>query len=295
MMSATTTAVSFRRAGTSRLTRGVAYLIRRNPTAVLGALVLIAWALIALTVPLWLRVDPLAQNLGDRLQAPSAHHLFGTESLGRDVMARVLWGARLSLPAAIIVIAAALLIGGTYGAVSGYFGGKVDEVMMRLADVTLAFPSIILALAIAAALGPSLRNAMLAVTAVWWPEFARVMRGQVLAVKEYPHVEAARVLGANHWRIITRHILPETFSPLLVKATLDFGNVILLAAGLSFLGLGAVPPAPEWGAMVSEAQQVFGYWWVGTFPALAIVSVVLSANFLGDGLRDLFDPRTRKA
>jgi peptide/nickel transport system permease protein len=294
-MSSTAATALFRRAGTSSVTRWVSYLMRRNPTAVIGALVLIAWGLIALTVPFWLHVDPLAQNLAERLQPPSAHHLFGTESLGRDELARVLWGARLSLPAALIVIAASLLIGGSYGAVSGYFGGKVDEAMMRLADVTLAFPSIILALAIAAALGPSLRNAMLAVTAVWWPEFARVMRGQVLAVKEYPHVEAARVLGASHWRIITRHILPETFSPLLVKATLDFGNVILLAAGLSFLGLGSVPPAAEWGSMVSQAQSEFGYWWVGTFPALAIVSVVLSANFVGDGLRDLFDPRTRKA
>ena len=295
MMSATTASVRFRRAGRSPFTRWVSYLVRRNPTAVIGALVLIAWVLIALTVPFWLHVDPLAQNLGDRLQPPSAQHWFGTEALGRDLLARVLWGARLSLPAALIVIVAALLIGGAYGAVAGYFGGIVDEALMRLADVTLAFPSIILALAIAAALGPSLRNAMLAMTAVWWPEFARVMRGQVLAVKEYPHVEAARVLGASNWRIITRHILPETFSPLLVKATLDFGNVILLAAGLSFLGLGSVPPAAEWGSMVSQAQSEFGYWWVGTFPALAIVSVVLSANFLGDGLRDLFDPRTRKA
>lgn len=293
-MSAAAGTLWFRRSRLAPLTQGAVNLVRRNPTAVVGGLVLVGWALIALTVPLWLHVDPLAQNLDDRLQGPSQHHPFGTESLGRDIMARVLWGSRLSLPAALIVIAAALLIGGTYGMVAGYVGGKLDEALMRVADITLAFPSIILALAIAAALGPSLRNAMLAMTAVWWPEFARVMRGQVLAVREYPHVEAARVLGASHWRIITRHILPETFSPVLVKSTLDFGNVILLAAGLSFLGLGSVPPAPEWGSMVSEAKTVFGYWWVGSFPALAIVTVVLSANFLGDGLRDLFDPRMRK-
>src|SRR5262249_1094210 len=158
----------------------------------------------------------------------------------------------------------------------------------------LASPAIILARAIAGALGPSLRNAMLAITAVWWPEFARLMRGQVLAVKEYPHVEAARVLGAGHVRIVTRHILPETFSPLLVKATLDFGNVILLAAGLAFLGLGAAPPAPEWGAMVSQARHALGLWWMRTFPALAIVTIVLSANFLGDGIRDILDPRMRR-
>jgi peptide/nickel transport system permease protein len=272
----------------------VAKFARRNPSAMVGGVVLIVWSLIALTVPVWSQSDPLAQNLSDRLLGPSNGHPFGTDLLGRDVLARVLWGSRLSLPTAITVIGAALLFGGAFGMVAGYVGGRMDEAMMRLADITLAFPSIILAMAIAAALGPSLRNAMLAMTAVWWPEFARVMRGQVLAVKEYPHVEAARVLGASHWRIITRHILPETFSPLLVKATLDFGNVILLAAGLSFLGLGAVPPSPEWGAMVSEARTAFTQWWIGTFPGIAIVTVVLSANFLGDGLRDYVDPRTRR-
>jgi peptide/nickel transport system permease protein len=272
----------------------VARFARRNPTAAFGAVILVTWAVIALTIPLWSASDPLAQNMDDRLVGPSSRHLFGTDLLGRDVLARVLWGARLSLPTALAVIAAALIFGGAFGMAAGYVGGRLDEAMMRLADITLAFPSIILAMAIAAALGPSLRNAMVAMTAVWWPEFARVMRGQVLAVKEYPHVEAARVLGASHWRIITRHILPETFSPLMVKATLDFGNVILLAAGLSFLGLGAVPPAPEWGAMVSEARTTFTQWWIGTFPGLAIVMVVLSANFLGDGLRDYFDPRIRK-
>jgi len=267
---------------------------KRNPTAATGAAVLIVWAVIALTVPLWTPADPLAQDLDIRLLGPSGQHVFGTDLLGRDVLVRVLWGSRLSLPTALVVIAASVLFGGSFGMISGYVGGRLDEAMMRIADITLAFPSIILAMAIAAALGPSLRNAMLAMTAVWWPEFARVMRGQVLAVKEYPHVEAARVLGAGHWRIITRHILPETFSPLLVKSTLDFGNVILLAAGLSFLGLGAVPPAPEWGAMVSEARTTFTQWWIGAFPGLAIVTVVLSANFLGDGLRDNLDPRMRK-
>ena len=293
-MSAVVNAVRQRRRGLASPLHTVAVLVRRNPTAAIGACVLVGWVLVAITVPLWLHVDPLAQNIGDRLAAPSQAHAFGTDLLGRDILARVLWGSRLTLPTALVVIAAALVVGGTYGMVAGYAGGWVDEGLMRFADITLAFPSIILAMAIAAALGPSLTNAMLAMTAVWWPEFARVMRGQVLAVKEYPHVEAARVLGASHWRIITRHILPETFSPLVVKSTLDFGNVILLAAGLSFLGLGSVPPAPEWGAMVSDARSAFDQWWMGTFPALAIVSMVLSGNFLGDGLRDWLDPRMSK-
>lgn len=275
--------------------RRMARLITGNPTAGAGAVVLLTWIVIAVTVPLWGHVDPVAQNLSDRLAAPSSQHLFGTDALGRDVLSRVLWGSRVSLPAALVVITAAALVGAAYGMISGYVGGLVDELFMRLADITLAFPSIILAMAIAAALGPSLPHAMLAMTAVWWPQFARLMRAQVLAVKELPHVEAARVLGASHWRVIVRHILPETFSPLLVKATLDFGHVILLAAGLSFLGLGAVPPTPEWGAMVSEAKDALAQWWLATFPAMAIVSVVLSGNFLGDGIRDLLDPRMRKA
>lgn len=270
-------------------------LARRNPTAAVGAAVLGVWVFIAITIPFWSPYNPLAQDIGNRLAAPSTQHLFGTDVLGRDLLARVLYGSRASLPAAVVVIAASLLLGGTYGMISGYAGGKVDDVMMRIADVTLAFPSIILAMAIAAALGASLTNAMLAMTAVWWPEFARVMRGQVLSVKELPHVEAARVVGASRTRIIRLHILPETFSPLVVKASLDFGNVILLAAGLSFLGLGVVPPTAEWGAMVSQARSAFGQWWVGAFPALAIASVVLSANFLGDGIRDFVDPRTRAA
>lgn len=164
---------------------------------------------------------------------------------------------------------------------------------MRIADMTLAFPSIILAMAIAAALGPSLQNAMVAMIIVWWPEFARVMRGQALAIRENTHVEAARVIGATDLRIVTRHVFPLTLTPMVVKGTLDLGNAILLAAGLSFLGLGATPPDPEWGAMVSEARTTFGAWWLGLFPALAIVTVVISANFVGDGVRDHLDPNTR--
>ncbi len=294
-MVASAAPIKVRPAESSATRRRIARLFIRNPTAVAGAAVLLIWILIAVTLPIWGHVDPIAQNLADRLAAPSSRHPFGTDALGRDVLARVLWGSRVSLPAAVVVITAATVVGGVYGMISGYAGSIVDELLMRLADITLAFPSIILAMAIAAALGPSLPHAMIAMTAVWWPQFARLMRAQVLAVKEFPHVEAARVLGAGPLRIIVRHILPETFSPLLVKASLDFGHVILLAAGLSFLGLGAPPPTPEWGAMVSEAKDALAQWWLATFPALAIVTVVLSGNFLGDGIRDLFDPRMRRA
>ncbi len=268
-------------------------LARRNPMAAIGALVLLTWALIALTVPLWAPYDPNVQDVPHRLMAPSAQHIFGTDLLGRDLFVRVLYGARISLPAAALILAAAMLIGSIYGLISGYVGGIVDEALMRLTDVALAFPGLILSMAIAAALGPSLTHAAIALIVVKWPQFARVMRGQVLAVKELPHVEAARVVGARPARIVFRHILPETLSPILTIGSSVFGNTILSIAGLSFLGLGAVPPSPEWGSMVSDAQSAFGQWWIGTFPGLAIISAVLSASFLGDGIRDVMDPRTR--
>lgn len=187
----------------------IARLGRRNPAAAIGVVVLVAWVIIALTVSFWYPQDPLVQDMGNRVAAPSIEHPFGTDLLGRDILARVLYGSRLSLPTGVIVVALSLVIGGAYGMVSGYAGGRIDDVMMRIAEVFLAFPSVILAMAIAAALGPSLTNAMLAMIAVWWPEFARLMRGQVLSVREYPHVDAARVIGASPLRIMIFHILPE--------------------------------------------------------------------------------------
>lgn len=263
----------------------------RAPLAVAGIVVIGIWVLIAITVPLWTH-DPNIQDMSAIVQAPSAQHIFGTDTLGRDVFTRVMWSARTSLPVAGVVLLISIAIGGTLGMISGFAGGLVDEFIMRLTDLAMAFPGLILALAIAAALGPSILHLSIAMIIVNWMGFARLMRGQVLAVRELPHVEAARIIGASPFRIAVLHILPETISPLLVLASLGFGSVILTISGLSFLGLGAVPPLAEWGAMVADGENIFVAWWLTYFPALAIMSVVLSANFIGDGLRDILDPRS---
>ena len=196
---------------------------------------------------------------------------------------------------AFTVIVLASLFGTAVGAVAGYVGHRVDEILMRLVDVVLAFPPIVLAMAITAALGAGLRNAMLAILLVSWPEFSRLMRGQVLAIRENDYVIAARALGASGFRIVLTHILPNAFPPIVVKGTFDIGNAIILTAALSFIGLGAVPPAPEWGAMVAAGVQSFDQWWVGVFPGLAILTLVMACNFIGDGVRDALDPRLRRA
>ncbi|TMI77397.1 MAG: ABC transporter permease [Bacillati bacterium ANGP1] len=228
-----------------------------------------------------------------RLEPPTAHHLFGTDEAGRDNFSRVIYGARITIPVAFGVIVVASAVGVGVGAVSGYAGGRMDEVLMRVVDVVLAFPSIVLAMAITAALGPGLPHAMLAIVLVGWAEYSRLMRGQILVSKANDYVVAARALGAPAWRVLLRHVLPNAFPPVVVKGTLDIGGAIILIAALSFIGLGAVPPAPEWGAMIAAGQSKFEYWWVATFPGLAILSVVLGFNFLGDGLQDLLNPRLR--
>jgi peptide/nickel transport system permease protein len=263
----------------------------RNRMAMVGATIILIWAVVAIAAPIVAPYDALAQKIEDRLGPPSARHLFGTDELGRDVFSRVVYGARISLPVGLLVILFATLVGALVGALAGYIGGLFDLLIMRLADITLAFPSIVLALAIAAALGPSLRNALIAMILVWWPEYARLMRGQVLSVKNDEYVAAARVLGASDVRILLRHIIPNTLAPIIVKASLDAGSAILTIAALSFIGLGAVPPTPEWGAMISMGRFKFYQWWLTTFPGLAVLSVVLGFNFLGDGVRDAFDPR----
>ena len=263
----------------------------RNRMAMVGAAIILIWAVVAIAAPIVAPFDALAQKIEDRLGPPSAQHLFGTDELGRDVFSRVVYGARISLPVGLLVILFATLVGALVGALAGYIGGLFDLLIMRLADITLAFPSIVLALAIAAALGPSLRNALIAMILVWWPEYARLMRGQVLSVKNDEYVAAARVLGASDVRILLRHIIPNTLAPIIVKASLDAGSAILTIAALSFIGLGAVPPTPEWGAMISMGRFKFYQWWLTTFPGLAVLSVVLGFNFLGDGVRDAFDPR----
>ena len=250
-----------------------------------------AWILIAIFVPLIAPYDPLAQT-SLLLHEPSAAHWFGTDELGRDVFSRVLWGSRLSIPLAFFLVAGAVAIGGALGGLAGYFGGVVDEVIMRAADLVFAFPTIILAMAVTAALGPSLKNAVLAVLIVFWPSYARVVRGLVMSLKQADYVSATRLLGSSSRRALMVDVLPNVAGPVLVLATLDLGNAVLLLAGLSFLGLGSQPPTAEWGSMVNVGTQYFERWWMGTFPGLAILSVVLAFNFLGDSLRDWLDPRS---
>ncbi|MDI3317254.1 MAG: ABC transporter permease [Bacillota bacterium] len=238
---------------------------------------------------------PTEQDLAVRLAPPGPAHLLGTDSLGRDILSRILFGARIDLVIAVTVVAATALVGSAVGLLAGYAGGWVDEVLMRVTDMFLAFPSLILAMAIAAVLGPSLPNTLVAIAAVSWPAYARLMRGQVLALREALYVEAARSLGASPGRIVLRHLLPNALGPVLVQATLDMGGVIVTAAGLSFIGFGAQPPTPEWGLMVSDGRRtIMEQWWVATFPGLAILLLVLGFNLVGDGLRDVLDPRWRR-
>jgi peptide/nickel transport system permease protein len=264
--------------------------ILRNPMAMLGFGVIVFWALVAIFATVIAPFDPLEQHIEDRLLAPSTEHLFGTDDLGRDILSRVIYGSRISFPIGLFVIIFATVIGSLVGASAGYIGGGYDLVIMRFADITLSFPSIVLAIAIASVLGPSLINALIAMILVWWPAYARLMRGQVLSLKNNEYVTAAKVVGATGRRILGVHILPNAFAPILVKASLDAGDAILTVAALSFIGLGAVPPTPEWGAMISLGRYKFYNWWMTTFPGLAMLTVVLGFNFIGDGVRDATDP-----
>jgi peptide/nickel transport system permease protein len=266
----------------------------RQPSIAAGLLILLLFAAAALLAPVISPFAPLAQNVVAGLRPPSFEHLLGTDKLGRDIFSRMLYGARISL----LVGASVVLIGGGIGTllglIAGYAGGLVDEAIMRITDLFFAFPALILAMAIAGALGPSLQNALIAISAVTWPVYARLIRGQVLALKEREFVLAARALGIPEWRIVLRHILPNTLAPLLVQASFDMGGAITSVAGLSFIGFGAQPPTPEWGVMISEGRNYIAtQWWLATVPASAILLVVGGFNLLGDGLRDLLDPRLR--
>jgi len=263
----------------------------RQPLAVIGAVIAVAWVLIAIFAPLIAPANPLAQTFTPSM-APSWQHLFGTDELGRDVLSRVIYGARVTLPIGILIVLFAAAIGGSVGAIAGYFRGPIDGAFMRSADLVFAFPPIILAMVVAAVLGRSLQNAAIAIVIVAWPSYARVMRGLVLTVGDSEYVQSARLLGASARRALLRDVLPNVAGPILVLMTLDLATAILLLSGLSFLGLGAQPPQPEWGSMVADGTQYFQWWWMGTFPGLAIFTVVLAFNFLGDSLRDVFDPRT---
>jgi peptide/nickel transport system permease protein len=263
----------------------------RQPLAIAGAVIAVAWVVVAIFAPLIAPHAPLAQ-LFPASKGPSLHHPFGTDELGRDVFSRVVYGTRVSIPIALGLVALAATIGGTVGAIAGYFRGIADGVLMRAADLVFAFPPIILAMVVAAVLGRGLVNAALAIVVVAWPSYARVVRGLVLSVGDSEYVQSARLLGASSARTLVRDVLPNVIGPVFVIATLDLANAILLLSGLSFLGLGAQPPKAEWGSMVAEGTQYFQWWWIGTFPGLAIFTVVLAFNFLGDSLRDVFDPRT---
>jgi peptide/nickel transport system permease protein len=263
----------------------------RQPLALTGAGIACVWVVVAVFAPLIAPHDPLDQ-LFTPAQAPSLHHLFGTDELGRDVFSRVIYGSRVSLPIAILLVVLSATIGGLVGALAGYFRGILDGALMRAVDLVFAFPPIILAMVVAAVLGRGLRNAALAIVVVAWPSYARVVRGLVLSVGDSEYVQSARLLGAPARRALVRDVLPNVAGPVLVLATLDLANAILLLSGLSFLGLGAQPPQAEWGSMVATGTQYFQWWWMGTFPGLAIFTVVLAFNFLGDSLRDVFDPQT---
>jgi peptide/nickel transport system permease protein len=263
---------------------------RKYPAFWLGMTVLVIFVLVIIFASQIAPYDPIAQNLALRLKPPSALNWFGTDELGRDIFSRVIHGARISLPASFVVVAVSVVVGSLFGAAAGFFGGLVDDAIMRVADVTLAFPSIVLALAISAFLGPSLTNAIIAACIVLWPEYARLMRGQVMVIRSMDYVVAARSLGMRETRILLRHVLPNTWTPLIIKAALDVGGIILLVSALSFLGLGVTPPTAEWGSMIALGRSKFYQWWLAAFPGLAILIVILACNLVSEGLRDWLDP-----
>lgn len=277
---------------------GLRYFVKRfaseNPLNIVALAIIGIFLFLCLLGPTISPYDPLRPNVDVRLSPPSTTHLMGTDQLGRDVLSRIMTGARISLGIAALILVIAIPVGTLIGVIAGYAGGLVDEILMRITDIFLAFPALILAMAIAAALGPNLRNTVIALTLVYWPWYARLVRGQVLQIKERDYVEAARAVGANSPRLIGRHILPNSITPIIIQATIDVGFAILATAGLSFIGLGAQPPTPEWGAMIADARQFFrDAWWYFTFPGVALTITVIGFNLLGDGLRDYFDPRTR--
>ena len=266
----------------------------RDRLAVAGSIALLVFALLALLAPWVTRIDPSLVSFTDLRLPPSAGHFFGTDELGRDLFSRVVYGARVSLSAGLVSVTLALFSGTTLGLIAGYLGGVIDDVIMRLVDALLALPFLVLAIALAAILGPSLQNTMIAIAVVSAPAFARITRGEVLAQRERDYVQAAQALGATDSRLIARHLLPNISGALIVQTSLAVANAILAESSLSFLGLGVQPPAPSWGSMLNAAR---GYLadspWMAVFPGLAIFLAVLAFNLLGDGLREAFDPRAR--
>jgi len=268
--------------------------ISRNLLGAVGALIIVGWLVVLVIGP---KIAPYSYrqlDLTARLRPPSAEHYFGTDMLGRDVYSRVLIGTRTSLPSGLAVVVMAAMFGTLYGGIAAYAGSKAEEVMMRVTDLFLSFPPLILAMAIAAGLGKGVINTIVAMAIVWWPKYARLARSLVIVQRSLEYVEAARALGQGGRGTLLRHIVPNAIGPVVVLLTLDVGNSMITFAGLSFLGLGVVPPTPEWGAMVSDGQVLIDQWWVSAFPGLAIFTVVVGFNFVGDALRDWLDPRARR-
>ncbi|MFC2023606.1 nickel transporter permease [Chloroflexota bacterium] len=269
-------------------------LISKNLSAGVGLAIMILLVLAALFAPLVSPADPNQITLPDKLLSPSFAHPFGTDDLGRDLLSRVIYGTRVSLISGAVVVIIAMTIGVTWGLVAGYWGGPIDGFLMRLSDVFLSFPRLVLAIAIAASLGPGLINGMIAVALSWWPWYARLVRGQVLTLKQADFVTAASSVGARHGRIIRRHLFPNMIGLIAVQASLDLGYAILFTASLSFIGLGAQPPLAEWGSMIAAGRNyLLTHWWYPTFPGVAIFLAVLGSNLFGDALRDFLDPRLR--
>jgi peptide/nickel transport system permease protein len=267
---------------------------RRSPLTVVATLVVFVWVALAIIAPLLSPYGPLQQDIVKRLEAPTEAHWLGTDMLGRDILSRILYGARISIPVGVAAVILAAILGGVVGSAAGFLGGLLDEITMRVTDVMLAFPTVILALVITAALGAGIQNAVIAIMAAWWPSYARLVRGLVLAIKEREYVLVARALGASDSRLLRMHVLPNIVSPIIILGTLDVGHAILTFASLSFLGLGPPPEIPEWGSMIAAGRDYFDQWWIGTFPGLAILSLTMAFNIVGDSLRDLLDPRLRK-
>ena len=265
----------------------------RNPISLIGLVILLVLIVAALFGPALAPHDPYAQELANRLVPPGApHHLLGTDALGRDIFSRLIHGARITLSIAVLVVVLVVPVGLAVGTLSGFLGGWVDTVLMRLTDIALAFPKIVLALALAAALGPGVINAVIAISITAWPAYARLARAETLRLVQSDFIHAARLQGASNSRLLLKYIVPLCSSSVIVRATLDMAGIILTVAGLGFLGLGAQPPSPEWGFMVASGRNVLiDAWWVATVPGLAILLVSLAFNLLGDGLRDVFDPR----
>ena len=269
-------------------------MFKSNYLFTFGVIICLFWIIMAIIAPMVAPYDPVVQDLTLRLKAPSAAHIFGTDNFGRDIFSRVIYGGRYSLLAGCLTVVIAGVIGTFYGAIAGYVGGWVDNVMMRLSEMILSFPSLILAMIINAVMGSNLFNTMFALVIVAWPTYARLMRSVVLSVKENEYVTASEALGASRLRILLKEVIPNSISSVLIMATTDIGNQILMFSTLSFLGLGSAPPTPEWGMMVSDGVGYFNKFWVAGFPGLAIFTMAVGANFIGDGLWDLLDPKLRK-